>query len=173
MKTREVFEFYKELYFFELDRRDRLNSAVALPVAVLTLIVGAIVYYLDNFPASDTLAGIIFLVLLGAVMASTSLAIFHLIRGRYNYEYYHLPRTSDIDEYRFDLKKCYEEAGEGISGEFEEAFLDFLIGEFVLAGHVNAGNNKTKSGELHKSINFIIGALVSLVLRAFPFYLIR
>lgn len=64
------FDFLKELYFHELDRRDRLDQAPTLRVAVLALGAGLFTYYLDLYELQgDVLGGIFLFAGFGAVIS--------------------------------------------------------------------------------------------------------
>jgi len=42
--------FFKEVYWKEIERRDKIIATINLPVIIITLIIGGIVYYLPIFP---------------------------------------------------------------------------------------------------------------------------
>ena len=44
-------ELFKDMYWKELDRKDRINSNLTLPAGILTVLAGVGAYYIQHFPS--------------------------------------------------------------------------------------------------------------------------
>jgi len=44
-----IFEFYKELYFHEIDRKERLDSSVSITITIITAIIAVMYFLISNF----------------------------------------------------------------------------------------------------------------------------
>ena len=51
MDEAQVLEFYRELYLFEHARRDSLDKRLTLSVGVITLLAGAVLFFLHSLAA--------------------------------------------------------------------------------------------------------------------------
>jgi hypothetical protein len=65
MNLADRLAFFKELYFFEMARKDEVNASLGLPIGLATSLAAGVAYYVLNWPCKeiDTL-GVLFLVLL-------------------------------------------------------------------------------------------------------------
>jgi uncharacterized membrane-anchored protein len=94
MNETQVFEFYKELYFFEHSRKADLDARMALPVGVITLLAGVVLYFLKEDTSTSATAASVILVSALAAAFSLMLACVYFVRAHHN----HNPaRTSRAD----------------------------------------------------------------------------
>src|SRR3990172_5925292 len=101
MNPQQLLDFYKEMYYFELKRKDTLNSSLGLPIGIVILLAGGVLYYIQNLPvlSLDVWPGVFFATfILGGICLAV--AIVFLVLALWNHEYSYLPTPSEIEAYR-------------------------------------------------------------------------
>ena len=158
------FDFYKEFYFKELDRRDEINNSLSLPIGIITALFAGIFYLFTNFDYSSETSLIlinicsckltyqILLISLFVLSILTGtiflcIAIYHLIKSYSDfpngYQYEVLPDTNQIDLYEKQLKDYYtKELGTDIISK--EEVKSYVLSEMIRNTGVNQVNNKRK-----------------------------
>lgn len=72
-------EFFRALYFSEIERKHYLTNALTVPTGIATILGGVIAYYVRSFDWQDIDAiGVVFVVLLFVSVLLLSLMIYHL-----------------------------------------------------------------------------------------------
>ena len=74
------FEFLKDRYDFELDRKEMLTAALTLPVGVLSVLGGALTAMARSFTYSNQLVTGLFVVFVVSAVASFFACAYRLIR---------------------------------------------------------------------------------------------
>lgn len=163
----------KESYYFEIERKDKLNSSLSFPVGIIALMAGAVSVMSKavSLPPSDSQKILIVLLLLAGDCLVVS--CYYLVRTYWGHPYKYMPYSGELVEYR---KKLYEfyvasgktpQAAESIS---DQELGEYIVSEYAAGATFNAKSNNKKSATLFKSNAFIIAAL-ALVVSASPFYL--
>lgn len=176
--TRSVVDLYKELYFFEHDRKAKLTDSLALPIGVLGLLFGGVFFLFQHIPATapnQYLAVWFFLTLAHLAVLLLLLTAYCLIRALHNYAYYFLPRLTKLEERRQAIQahilalKSYRERYPNSAQlvmplDLDETwrFDDFLIAELVEAGRINTPNNNAKSAWLYRGVGFLVAAVATM-----------
>lgn len=147
----ESLELYKEFYFFEINRKHELNSAINIPILILSTIVSINFYlynqtmncctlYVGKLISIITALGIIY-------------SIYYLISSFSNFFYNHTYR--EIAEmktvYEYEIKKIEDK------NEFE----NYLKEEFANCASHNFIINKQRTEDLAKSKKGIFVCLIS------------
>jgi len=161
------FDFLKELYFHELDRRDRLDQAPTLRVAVLALGAGLFTYYLDLYALGDDILGGIFLFAGCGAIVSGLLTIIWIIRSYLGYTYSFLPYASQLEKYWRDLQRYrreYQLEEDASRLLFQEALEERLV-EAVTH---NSFNNNSRSELLYGASRFLAAFVVFALLAGLP-----
>ncbi len=169
MNAKNVLDFYKELYFFEHERRHSLDNSVTGPASVLVLLIGGMLYYLQSLPSFDSgnSWSLGFYFTLGTVVVSLVATSVFLSLARMNYSYYFIPRVPAIDEYRLALLEHHTPNLDLAAQDFET----FLIEHYKTASYQNTGNNHTKSGWLHHGMTTLAISIGLMAFSLVPFYL--
>jgi len=163
------FEFHRDNYLKELQRKHDLGSSIALPVGIVSVIGGAIFLFLKDIKGfSYDLIFSCLAIFLAVSVVSLITAVVFLILSDYNFGYIYVPTSSEVKKYYDDLVEYYE----GNSEKADPEFIEFLSGEYAANAHTNSINNDSKSAYLHRAKSFIITALVFLLLSS-PFYLVK
>ena len=99
------FTFYEKIYFYELERKEKLISRLNLPLAILGVLLSFLSYMLGKAPSSgDGFVGIsfwicylsaIFCLLCGAYYFRSSWQLRDFDRG--------LPTLAELEKYRADV----------------------------------------------------------------------
>ena len=91
------FDFLKDRYDYELQRREQLTAALTLPVGVLTILGGAMAAMARSFSYKDGLLTWAFGILLGSAVIAFFLCMLNLGRAYHRQTYIYLPMLGIID----------------------------------------------------------------------------
>lgn len=170
MNQNELLGFYKEMYYFELQRRDRLASALTLPIGIVVIIVGGLLYYVPRLPPLSADPWIMaFFVTFGLGVLSTITAVYFLARSAWNHAYGYIPTPSEIEAYRQALVQYYRE-NPGVAPGVDTDFESFLSSQFLSHTERNTLSNDRRSAYLHRGLCGILLAIIFLALSIVPFY---
>ena len=169
----DTYDLYKDLYFHEMDRRDRLNSGLSFPVGLVTLLSGASLVMLKsaNWNLSDW--DKLLIILLATATSALLIASIYLIRIYWGHEYSHMPYAEDLYNYCNDMIEHYkrQDVSSINSQKFAKAkMLSYVECEFSKNAKFNARVNDRKSRYLFNANAYLIGAIVFLGLST-PLYL--
>lgn len=156
-------EFYKELHNRELKRRKEIEDGVNIPVALITLIIGLITYFLkDEKILMQTFLVKILLILIIISLLISSLYIAksynNLFKG---FEYENLPLPNKLLDFEIEIQNYNIESSEDEKMDFE----NYLRENFADMAAFNKLINDQRSVNLHLSKKYIfISILLSLTL---------
>lgn len=156
-------EFYKELHNRELKRRKEIEGGVNIPIALITLIIGLISYFLkdekilmQNFLVKILLILIIISLLISSLYIAKSYN--NLFKG---FEYENLPLPNKLLDFEIEIQNYNIESSEDEKMDFE----NYLRENFADMAAVNKLINDQRSVNLHLSKKYIlISILLSLTL---------
>lgn len=155
-------EFYKELYFHEIDVREKLNSRIQIPLAIILSMIGGLSFMTPrlNIVVYDLFL-IGYLVCFCLTCISLIIATLFLIRSFFGHEYSFLPTARDCEDYRIllgETYKGYENADELVEEHFEK----FIVNEYVNSSTINTNCNDQRSLLLHFTNRFLIASILSI-----------
>lgn len=108
--NKSTFQLFKEIYNYELDHKEKINSRITVPIAIITLLVGLAVYYFQGFKNIKLdVFGVSFFIIYALYITSLVIAIVLTFRAYYNYEYKYLPSPEKLDEYVGEISKYYDD----------------------------------------------------------------
>ncbi|MDG4867504.1 hypothetical protein P8631_05775 [Guyparkeria sp. 1SP6A2] len=167
MDKNNLFNLYEKLYFHEIDARDRIQSRLQIPLALLLGIASAWTYLAKQLPGAekDTLFWIfIGLLLVTATLFASSLCFF--AKAYFGNEYHFIPSANDTESYRKTLLKTYEdyEDGEQIA---RDHFKDFLYDYYANCSSKNAETNDNRTYWIHNCNKYVIILIFPLSLSFF------
>lgn len=144
-------EYYEKCYLFELERREKLNARLNVPMGVIVANFGLIGYLLKTLPVE----------FLGIYTITLVLSVFALLFGCYHFKNCwsgitdkFMPTLEEIETYHSVLVEHYD--GCDNSDELVKvAFYDFLLTSYAEYGTFNAKNNDFRSTQLYKSVRAI------------------
>ena len=152
-------KLHKELYFFEWNRKEQLALSANLPVGLLTVIAGGILFLVQSFPYGSDLASIVFLLFASSSTIFLIAGIYFLIRSLHGYWYEQIPPPDRLQAY-FDELNQYHAALKHASEEAQQDFDEYLQKRLAEAAAVNRANNTRTAGALHNTTRSIIFAVV-------------
>ncbi len=167
------FEFYKELYHKENERRQEVLNSLNIPIAVITAIASATYYFITTFDyETEPFLRAIFIGLISLSILSLLFAIYFLIRAfsdfTKGYEYSGIPYVKELFDWNKDLEDYYASIGQNIK-EAKKHFENFLIENMVKHIDHNMYVNDKKHGFIYKSKKFLVLSIVFSLLILIPF----
>jgi hypothetical protein len=178
MKGFSEFEFVQRHYFFELDRKQQLESNISLPTGTIVAAFGVLGYYFTHFKFGGEIYKYMYFIEY-AFMLATGLALTLLFLATYwcfqaavgsTYEY--LPGSQTLRDYLVALVDWYRKANKRTADK--SARLDFelyLIEKMARCNQLNWNTNLVRSEELHKTKRFTVLGLVALATSAVCYYI--
>lgn len=174
---------FKEHHFWELQRRDALNSSLSLHVGAATLLIGGA--YTMSKAVTDQ-PGLFSHLLSGGLMITGLLLLatmFCLVRAIFGYGYYHAPDMRDLlNDRRHWIAENRRVAGlpkEGLSDDFEaedrarrkglNSFYESTDDFYAKSAGQNGVENKRKNYWIYWSNRFITGSLIFFLLSGIPY----
>lgn len=169
MFTDPLYQFYKELYFHEIDVREKLNARVQIPFAIILSLIGGLSFMVPRQGIHD-FDGIVITYCTFFVITFFSLLMagLRLVQSWHNHEYSFLPTTKDCEEYRLTLIDIYaefENSDELVKTYFEQ----FVLDEYINSSTINTKINDQRSLFLHFTNRWLI-ATVALIFVTFIFF---
>lgn len=167
MDQKERLNFYKDLYYRELERKDRLTANIAWPSGILSLLLSTTIYYLFTHIA-DIPQGwhLFFAIALSGMIGAALLTLFHLVRPFFLAPYKSLPNSQELETYWQQIKAYYETYPADRSGD--QDFEDSLLRYFCECNARNNRINNQKGECLHKANLSLAAAIVFALLAIAP-----
>lgn len=183
------FDFIKDQYLFELERKNQLRTSLNLPTGVLIVLGSLLGFFAKEFPYDlSTVITIIFFCLLGTSTILFLITVYHLIRSFYGRTYAFIETPGELKIYydellhhHRNLSDYYRSLEEYYGVEPRERdypkpevlakqdFQEFLSQKYISATNENTWNNDSKSERLHSANLFLIFTLCSALVCSVPF----
>lgn len=155
----DSYDFFKENYFFEIDRKNQLARVLNIPFGLLVILGSSLLYIVKNtsipfywFEALPIILGFIIMIFV----------IYFLIKSYYNYTYGFVASSEELKKYYTDLCAYNQK-------EADKIFLEFVTSEYSKYADINASNNDKKSSYLHKANGALIILLIFVILAWLPY----
>jgi hypothetical protein len=147
-----TFEFLKERYDFELDRKETLTGALTLPVGVLSVLGGSMAAMGRSFSYTSPLVSTLFLSFLIPAAASFFVCAYHLWRAYLAQTYIYLPLLAELQEWEEEDRhfRAYVEANGGRPVD-DESFEWSMRQRIISAADTNTKSNDRRSKWMHWS----------------------
>lgn len=162
---------YRDLYTEEIQHREHLRGAVAVPIALLTLVGGAIAYLFKDFSVPGTLFDWWFVIALAGATLSFGVAVVFLIKSYHGHTYERIPFPGHIKRYEDGLRLHFGDSEEG-RAQAGSTFEAFLRDCHTRAADRYTETNLKRSAYLYHANGWIITSLV-LVALALPPHIAR
>ncbi|MCK5214478.1 MAG: hypothetical protein KAR05_03915 [Candidatus Omnitrophica bacterium] len=165
---------FKETYYFEIERKHKINTRFGIPLTILILLLGGLVYFLKNlsiFCELDVVT-VLYVVFFAGALLSAGFSIYYVIRGLFWHTFDYLPKPSILDDYFVRLRKYLEKHNtDNIEKVLMERFSGLLTKYYKNCSDTNITSNDNKIGYLKKSYVALTGMICFVVLSSFPFFL--
>lgn len=162
------FDYLKNRYDFELQRKEQLTAQLTLPVAVLGLLGSAIVAMARSFSYREMALAIPFVILLGGAALAFLVCLVYLGRSYHRQTYVFLPMLEDTDMSRTEFLKFAPVMAGGeaeVLAEFEKQ----MRGRIINAADRNTQTNDLRSGLLHRARLALFAVLVLSTVAGLPY----
>lgn len=143
-------EFLKDRYDFELDRKDKLTAALALPVGVLTVLGGIGAAMERSFTYRDPTLKLLFVTFVGAGFISFTVCLFYLARAYLAQTYFYLPLLADLKTFEDDMVEFSQVVAVGQT-DLQEDFENEFRRRIIAAADANTLSNDRRSKWMHWS----------------------
>lgn len=165
------YEFYKELYYHEMDIKDKIGNRINFSFGLTSILVGGVAYcyqkYLEFIPESVNLTIVI---IFGLLILAFLFSAYYIIRSFFGYSYDYIAPAREIEEGYKQYRTFYDENKESymkfnlnIETELKKSFTGNIIQNYISATTKNREQNINKSKYLRKysiSILFVLFFIV-------------
>lgn len=163
-------EHLKEHYFFELNRKQQLEGALALPVAVLTGLGGVAFSFAQSFHYAANVRCTAFISALSGITICLGLSFYFIVRASFPFKYSTVPSPQELLTYVDSTKQYYRSLNES-ELKADRDFETEIKKAYAEATTTNALNNRTKAANLYKANLALIAAVVFLAISAIPYFI--
>ena len=153
------FEFLKERYDYELNRKEQLTAALTLPVGVLSGLGGLMVAMARSFELKSPWLTVPFGVAFGVDVFAFFFCLVYLARAYHRQKYIYLPLLKDLEGWEEEFRE-FNRYVEGSGGDVETTFSDHLRERIIDAADRNAANNEYRSALLHRARVALFAVLI-------------
>lgn len=169
------------MFYHEIDQKEKINTRVAFPVGILTLLIGGLIYFINNLHSLTPGFWLTtFYVALGIYSLTVILAIIFVIQAYYGYEYAYLPKATDIHAFTLYFANRYDQYSDyykqnGVSKEsyIEECVEEKIAELYKVAIDDNMELNAKKLKLLRCVGWLLVIALVAGTLSLVPYFLAK
>jgi hypothetical protein len=162
------FDYLKDRYEYELQRKEQLTGQLTLPVAVLGLLGSAIVAMARSFSYQGMLLSVAFVVILGGASLAFLLCLVYLGRSYHRQTYVFLPLLDDTEQSREEFLK-FAPVMAGGEAEVLHEFEKQMRGRMISAADRNTQTNDERSGLLHRARLALFLVLLLSALAGMPY----
>lgn len=172
MNTSTIFQFYKESYEAQFERKAELIDSIGIVLAVLAIIGGLLSYYVAklDFSTFEFLDLAFYLPFSIGVLAASS-AVAYLYRAIcHSYYYRYIPKTDDIKK-TLDLYSAYQDSAGDKAMSVEDFFFANLEKQYCEYAARNFEVNMNRSGHLFAALQSAMIATMFLLMSFPGFYI--
>jgi hypothetical protein len=166
-------EIFKEIFRWQLQRRQAIDAATAMPTTVVVVLIGGVTYFARQFGQIKTSVGSVIL-LTGITVSSVALiwAIVCLCRTIWEYQTADLPAPKVLAEHIKSLREYYKNKGvPDVEKAVEDRFREQNVNDYCVAGQVNFETNARRAWYLFWARRCIIVATAGLAIAGIGFAL--
>ena len=160
------FDFLKDRYDFELDRNERLNSSLPLPVGVLTALGGLVAVMARSFSYRDPTLTMIFIAFLASDVLVFFVCLVFLAFAYHRHSYVYLPLLQELEDAEKEWREFYTHAH--VEGA-DEDFADNLRARIIQAADRNTRNNDDRIKHLYWARIALFSVLALTALAGLPY----
>lgn len=172
MTRDERFQLYEKLYFHEIERREKINARLSLPLAAVLANVGLLSFLLNSQSRPVGLLGTTFWILFAASTVALLAGAWFFRKAWFGHTDKLLPTADEIEKYHNKLVSTYGEFAEK-DDLVKEHFCNFLFDYYKRFSSANAVNNDQRSYNVYRANAALTVAVLLALAAAMPFYLPR
>lgn len=172
MDNKDIYDFFRDAYEFEHERKDALNSRLSLILTSLVVIIGAVTYFINNLPfiPIDTLK-VLFFASLAGLLIVLGLSFYYLYKCFFSYTYRYVAKSDLIKNYIAELKEYNRKSRDPV--DIGNKIEDYLKSQYSGAASRNRANNIMKNGYFIRAIKSTFFASILVAILAGSFYAIK
>jgi cbb3-type cytochrome oxidase subunit 3 len=171
------FDFFKETYFKEIERKTSIDSSLSIPIGIITIEGTVLSHMLLNFNYKDSwMNSVVFIVFILAAFVFLAITICRLIRTYHIFnkgrQYKYLPFSQLLNDYYANLGDYYEKVesdGEIRQNKLDNDYEDYLIRNLVECNKTNAELNDKKLYHLFLAKQSLIISILTVFICLFPY----
>lgn len=165
-------ELYQQHYFYEIERRDKLNNFLSIPLGVVSIITGALIIIAKEIDAPFDVVEWFQIIVITLTAFSILYASIYISLAYRSVVYFYIPMVGDVKKYYEDLvghyisiKKTQDESEEIA----EKETLDYIYKSYSVNSDINTKNNDKKSLFVSRANKAIFLSFVLLIFAATPY----
>ena len=159
MDEKKLYDFLEKQYYYEIDRKFKIYSLINLPLSLIILFSGALIFMQKNFKPSDK--SIYFCIIFSLAIISIIITIYLFIKVLFNYKYKYLPLNEEIKKYSSDLTSYNQGSNEKEKIDEDKQLYNVLIEYYSDCNTNNTIVNDNRSSYLRRLfISLIISGLL-------------
>ncbi len=170
---KDILEKFKDIYFFEFQRKDQINTGINFLVVLYTIYGSSIVYLLNSLPKfrCDLIIIPFYVFLLFSVIfLFTSIYYFSQYFSSREYQYISYPPKimkylEEINEHNTDVHSNSDRI------DLEDEFYELLIKQFGESAEYNSKVTQNKTKEYRQTVKWLFMSLIFIVFTSIPFYI--
>jgi hypothetical protein len=168
----DLLESFKELYFFEFQRKDSINSGSNFLLALSVIYGSIIVFYLNSLPILNvSLTNISFYILLALSLILFCLSLYHFRKFLSGLDYQYISYPHEILQYLNNLSEYNKDVTSNKELDIPEEFLDFMIEQTSTSAETNSEANNNKISNYNSTIRYLLISLLLLMITSVPFFI--
>jgi hypothetical protein len=140
-------DFLKDRYDFELQRKEQLTAALALPVGALGVLGSLLAVMVRSFDFRGDSTSWLFGMAVTAAVCSFFGCLVQLARAYHRQTYRYLPLLKELDDKLEEWRAFYAETG--FTGDEEDFFIHELRTRIIDAADQNTQSNDARSALLY------------------------
>ena len=163
------FEFLKDRYDFELDRKDRLTDSLSLPVGILGGLGGVLAVMARSFSYQESMLTWTFVPLLVAAAGAFVICLVQLGRAYHRQTYLYLPLLDTLVKWEAENREFLEYV-QSTGGTTDEVDLpSYLRMRIIEAADRNTANNDDRSSILYWARVWLFAVLTLTAFTGIPY----
>lgn len=172
----QLLEIYREFYKHELEWKEKLSGRFPMLLAIYTLLIGVIAFYLNNLPDNDgsTLARVFYLTLIAqgmAILYSLGYAVVFLYLDKRPSLY--VRTAAGIDDYIREPQGFNKTAKPVERVDIPSAIRQYMVQQYSVTSTQNFKENKDRQAIFGTALGAVIVAASLALISAIPYFVIR
>ena len=168
----DLLESFKELYFFEFQRKDSINSGSNFLLALSAIYGSIIVFYVNSLPILNaSLTSIFFYILLALSLIFFCCSLYHFTKFLSGLDYQYISYPHEILQYLNNLSEYNKDVTSNKELDIPEEFLDFMIEQTSTSAETNSEANNNKISNYNSTIRYLLISLLLLMITSVPFFI--
>lgn len=164
------FEFYKELYHKENERKSEINNSYRIPVVIISALASGFYFLLTSyvFKISDFF-DVIFILLLILTVFSILISCYYVICSFdifKNFEYKGIPSIDELNNWHEELHQYYKKNKKKANKKYENG----IINHFIEIIQFNTDTNDKKHRCIYLSKQYSVIGLTFLLISFAPYF---